>query len=159
MEKKILKYFATPVILIISLTTSLLVSCDKEDDFDTTTPPEIYDFHTGTHDHTSNEIVKTPGAEVIVDFKVRSLNDGRLDAYHIEIHDHPTSGNPADEYIIIDDLFDNEPTFKGTRNATVHKHIAIPEDAPLGEYHVEVVVFDEYGNTGEVDALFFLVKE
>ncbi len=133
------------------------VSCDKDDDKDTTTPPEIYEFSAGSHDHSTNIIPR--GGEVIVDFKVRSLNDGRLEAYHIEIHDHPESGNPADEYLLIDEFFENEPTFKGTRNATVHKHIAVPMDAPLGEYHVEVFVIDEFGNTTDMETLFFVTEE
>lgn len=132
------------------------ISCSKDDDKDTTTPPEIYEFAAGSHDHSTNTIAR--GGEVIVDFKARSKNDGRLQSYHIEIHDHPESGNPADEYKLIDDLFDNDPTFNGTRNATVHKHIAVPIDAPLGEYHVEVLVIDEFGNTAEVDAHIYVVE-
>ena len=147
------------IISLFLLASFVFISCDKDEE-DTTTPPEIYDFTAGTHyPDVSNTIVKKPGAEIIVDFSARSLNDGRLESYHIEIHDHPESGNPADEYKIIDDLFDNDPKFKGTRNANVHKHIAIPEDAPLGEYHVEVVVIDEYGNTTEVDAHIYLVED
>ena len=69
------------------------------------------------------------------------------------------SGNPADEFKIIDDLFDNELTFNGLRNASVHKHIAIPVDASLGENHVEVVVIDEFGNSTMVDTLLYLVED
>ena len=133
------------------------ISCNKDDDKDTTTPPEITDFKAGSHDHSTNEIPR--GGEVIVDFKVFSRNDGRLEAYHIEIHDHPESGDPADEYLLIDEFFDNDPTYKGTRNATVHKHIPVPHDAPLGEYHVEVFVVDEFGNTAEVEGYIFVVEQ
>lgn len=143
------------VFLLMALAITF-VACDKDDDKDTKTPPDIYEFSAGLHDHSSNEVQR--GGEVIVDFKVRSRNDGRLEAYHIEIHDHPESGNPADEYLLIDELFDNDPTFKGTRNATVHKHIAIPQDAPLGEYHVEVFVVDEYGNTAEAETHIYVVE-
>ncbi len=158
MNRKMLFAFVMPAISV-ALLSIVLVSCDKDDDLDTSTPPEIYDLRAGTHDHSSNVVVVTPGAEIIVDFKARSLNDGRLEAYHIEIHDHPESGDPADEFLIIDDFFDNDPTFRGTRNASVHKHISIPKDAPLGEYHVEVVVFDEFGNTTYADTLVYLVEE
>lgn len=140
--------------LLLMALAIAFVSCS--DDEDTTTPPEITDFSAGSHDHSTNEIKR--GGEVIVDFKARSMNDGRLHAYHIEIHDHPASGNPADEFKLIDELFDNNPTFKGTRNASVHKHIAVPADAPLGEYHVEVVVIDEFGNSSEVDTLIFIIE-
>ena len=151
------KFFG--VLTILLLISFVISSCDKEE-IDTTTPPEVYDFVAGTHPpNVSDTIVKTPGAEIIVDFKARSMNDGRLDAYHIEIHDHPESGNPEDEYKIIDELFDNDAFFKGLRNASVHKHIGIPEEAPLGEYHVEVLVIDEYGNSTMVDTLLFLVED
>ncbi len=144
---------------IILLISFVIASCEK-DDTDTTTPPEIYDFFAGTHPPEVNDtIVKKPGAEIIVDFSARSLNDGRLKAYHIEIHDHPESGDSADEFKIIDEFFDNKPTFKGLRNASVHKHIAIPGEAPLGEYHVEVVVIDEFGNSTMVDTLLYLVED
>ena len=144
---------------ILLMVSFAITSCEK-DETDTSTPPEVYDFFAGTHPpDVSNIIVKKPGAEIIVDFSARSLNDGRLEAYHIEIHDHPEIGNPADEYKIIDDLFDNEPTFRGLRNASVHKHIAIPEEAPLGEYHVEVIVIDEFGNSTMADTLLYLVED
>ncbi len=147
------------VLTTLLLLAFIISSCEK-DETDTTTPPEVYDFVAGTHPpNVSDTIVKTPNAEIIVDFSARSLNDGRLDAYHIEIHDHPESGNSEDEYKIIDELFDNEPTFKGLRNASVHKHIGIPDEAPLGEYHVEVLVIDEYGNSTMVDKLLYLVEE
>jgi hypothetical protein len=145
-------------ILSLLLVASLaLISCEKED---TTTPPEIYDFMAGTHyPDVSNIIVKRPGAEIIVDFSARSMNDGRLAAYYIEIHDHPESGLDEDEYLIIEELFDNNPVFKGLRNASIHKHIPIPANAPLGEYHVEVVVIDEFGNSTTVDTLVYLVED
>ncbi len=147
------------LIAIILFISFVIASCDK-DDTDISTPPEIYDFFAGTHPPEVNDtIVKRPGAEIIVDFSARSLNDGRLEAYHIEIQDHPESGDSADEFKIIDELFDNEPTFRGLRNASVHKHIAIPEEAPLGEYHVEVVVIDEFGNSTMVDTLLYLVED
>ncbi len=148
---KIMRLFAALLGLAI-----LVYSCDKEKEKDMSTPPEIYEFSAGTHDQNCDTV--SLGGEIIVDFKARSLNDGRLEAYHIEIHDHPPSGNPDDEYLLMDELFDNDITFRGTKNATVHKHIPIPDHAPAGEYHVEVVVFDEYGNTADTDTLIYVVE-
>ncbi|ASB47776.1 hypothetical protein CDL62_00720 [Alkalitalea saponilacus] len=154
---KIFKIMKLSVKLFGLLFLSLFVFAACSDDDDTSTPPEITNFSAGLHYGAGNTIVKEPGAEIIVDFDARSRNDGRLVAYHIEIHDHPESGDPDDEYKIIDEMFENDPKFFNTRNASIHKHIAIPEDAPLGEYHVEVIVFDEYGNTTDVDTIIFLV--
>lgn len=151
--------FSLKIFSMLMLAAVLIVSCSKDDDPDTKTPPVITSFTAGDHDHHGNTIVKGPGAEVIVDFTAETRNDGRLHAYHIEIHDHPESGNPDDEFIIIDDLFDDDPKFKGTRNASIHMHIAIPSDAPLGEYHVELIIFDEFGNTATDDRHIYLVEE
>ncbi len=153
-----MKKFFNLVAILVAVPL-LFVSCEKDKE-DRTTPPEIYEFSAGTHyPDVSNIIVKTPGAEIIVDFSARSLNDGRLAAYHIEIHDHPASGDPADEFLIIDELFDSNPVFNGLRNASIHKHVAVPEEAPLGEYHVEVVVIDEFGNSTMEEAIIFLVED
>ncbi len=151
--------YSLKIFSMLMLATVLLVSCSKDEDPDTKTPPAITSFKAGNHDHHGNTIVNGPGAEVIVDFTAETRNDGRLSSYHIEIHDHPESGNPDDEYIIIDQHFEDDPKFQGTRNASIHKHIAIPADAPLGEYHVELIVFDEFGNTTMEDAHFYLVEE
>lgn len=144
-------------IILLMLIAGIIISCEKEEELDKKTPPEIYELKAGNHDHTSTTIVKTSGAEIILDFSARSQNDGRLEKYHIEIHDHPESGLSEDEYLIIDDLFENDVKFKGTRNASVHMHIPIPEDAPLGEYHVEVTVWDEFGNTTDADTHIYIV--
>jgi hypothetical protein len=145
------------ILSLLLVGSFVFLSCEKED---TTTPPEIFDFVAGTHyPEISNTVVKSPGAEIIVDFGARSMNDGRLTAYHIEIHDHPESGLSEHEYLMIEELFDNNPVFNGLRNASIHKHIAIPADAPLGEYHVEVVVIDEFGNATAVDTLVYLVED
>ncbi len=144
-------------LFVLCILGVFMVSCEKEEELDKTTPPEIYELKAGNHDHTSTTIVKTAGAEIILDFSARTKNDGRLEKYHIEIHDHPESGLSADEYLIIDDLFEDDIRFKGTRNASVHMHIPIPEDAPLGEYHVEVTVWDEFGNTADADKLIYIV--
>lgn len=134
---------------IISLFAFLLfISCEKEDTIDKTTPPEITDLTAGTHDGSTT--IKR-GGEFGVDFNARVLNDGRLDKYHIEIHDHPTSGKVEDEYKIIDSTFTDIATFKGTKNSHVHQHITVPLEANLGKYHVVVVVFDEYGNTANTE--------
>jgi hypothetical protein len=130
------------------LAMSVIISCKKEDEKDTTTPPVITELTASMHGG-STKIKR--GEEFSVDFKAESKNDGRLEKYHIEIHDHPASGKIDDEYRIIDSTFVNKATFKGTRNATVHEHITVPANANLGKYHVVVVIFDEYGNTADTE--------
>jgi hypothetical protein len=71
--------------------------------------------------------------------------------YHIEIHDHPESGLVEDEYRIIDASFKDEAIFKGLREAHVHEHVTVPDNANLGEYHVVIVVVDEAGNSVDTE--------
>jgi len=122
------------------------LSCTKEDK---DTPPEISELVAKNHDNPSNVIAR--GGTIAVNFKAKTKNDGRLDRYHIEIHDHPESGDPEDEYRIIDETFEDVSTFKGLRNASVHQHVSVPLDANLGPYHVVVVVIDEFGNSADTE--------
>lgn len=92
------------------------------------------------------------GGTISVDFEAVA-GDARLDFYHIEIHDHPASGLVEDEYKIIDDDFKNISTFKGLRNAHVHEHIVVPQNANLGDYHVVIIVVDEEGNSVDTEDL------
>ncbi len=134
-------------LLFLSMLALVVFSaCEKEDQ---DTPPEISKLEALNHDNETNVIER--GGTIMVNFDARSRNDGRLDRYHIEIHDHPESGNPADEYKLIDDTFEDNPTFKGLRNASIHHHVSVPMDANLGEYHVVVVVIDEFGNSTDTE--------
>jgi hypothetical protein len=132
------------------------VACDKTD---TTTPPEIKNIAATNHD--DNTTVIPRGGTISVNFEAVAKNDGKLDWYHIEIHDHPESGLVEDEYRIIDDSFMDKVTFKGLKNANVHEHIIVPAEANLGAYHVVITVVDEYGNsvdTEDVDVSISIIE-
>jgi hypothetical protein len=127
--------------LAIALTS---VSCGKKK-----MPPEISNIVAKNHD--DNTTIIPRGGTISVDFDAESMSKDKLDYYHIEIHDHPTSGLVEDEYRIIDDSFKNKATFKGLWNARVHEHITVPQDANLGKYHVVITVVDEYGNSADTE--------
>lgn len=119
-------------------------SCGKK-----TAAPEITNISVVNHDDNSTIIQR--GGTISVNFEAISKSKDKLDYYHIEIHDHPASGLPSDEYKIIDDSFKNKPTFKGLKNAHVHEHITVPANANLGKYHVVLTVVDEYGNSANTE--------
>jgi hypothetical protein len=127
-------FFAGAIILF------LFSSCQQDE-------LTISNLTAGNHD---GGIEVPIGGTISVDFEAIA-GEARLDFYHIEIHDHPESGLVDDEYRIIDADFRDVSTFKGLRNAHVHEHIVVPQDAHLGEYHVVVVVVDEDGNSVDTE--------
>jgi len=142
MKKTIFK-----TVMLISLAAVFaFVSCKKTDK---TTPPEISNISANNHDTGADSIPR--GGTISVNFDAVANSDGKLDYYHIEIHDHPASGLVADEYKIIDASFKDKATFKGLKNAHVHQHIIVPANANLGKYHVVITVVDEYGNSADTE--------
>ncbi len=152
MKKNVLK----SIQLLVLAGVLVFASCEKTD---TTTPPELSNIKAVNHDDDTTIIPR--GGTISVNFEALAKSDGKLDWYHIEIHDHPESGLVEDEYRIIDASFKDKATFKGLKNATVHEHITVPADANLGAYHVVITVVDEYGNsvdTEDVDVAITIVE-
>lgn len=142
------KIYQLAVIFLIA--SAVLASCSKDED-DPVVTPEITDVVAVNHDNDSDEIPL--GGTISVNFDAVTQSDAKLDFYHIEIHDHPVSGEISDEYKIIDEDFKDLSTFKGLINAHVHQHVVVPDTANLGSYHVVIIVVDEDGNSSDTEAL------
>lgn len=83
-----------------------------------------------------------------------SVDAGTLASYSIEAHNHPMSGKEEDEYKIIDSTFTD--SFSGLTSASVNKTITIDTAAaPIGQYHVEIIITDSDENekvvSGHID--------
>ncbi|MDG5800974.1 DUF4625 domain-containing protein [Marinilabiliaceae bacterium ANBcel2] len=150
--KNRIKLFSLIFMATFALST-LTISCSDDDD--ETTPPVITCFSAGDHYSESNIVEKS--GEIIIDFDVKTGNDGRLDSYFIEIHSHPEDPE-EEEFLIIEKWFNDNQLFKGSRNFSVHEHIDIPDEAPLGEYHVEIAVRDEFGNIAQEETHIEIVE-
>lgn len=120
------------------------IACKKEEKQNLTISNVMVENHDG------GSTVKR-GGTISVNFDAIAGEHAKLDFYHIEIHDHPSSGLLEDEYKIIDNDFKEKSTFKGLRNAHVHEHITVPNDANLGEYHAVIVVVDSNGNSVDTE--------
>lgn len=131
--------------MVILLASVVLGSCKKEEE-------ELSITNVVAENHDGGTEVPL-GGTISVNFTATAGDKARLDFYHIEIHDHPASGRVEDEYKIIDDDFKDKSTFKGLRNANVHEHITVPDNANLGAYHVVIVVVDEDGNSVDTEEL------
>lgn len=133
--------------MVALLAGSVLVACetDEEEKMEL----QITNIVAENHDGGGEEVPL--GGEILVEFDAIAGDDAKLDYYHLELHDHPASGLISDEYRIIDSTFQNLTTFKGLKNAHVHEHIDVPQDANIGEYHVVIVVVDEAGNSVDTE--------
>src|SRR5690606_4534134 len=67
----------------------------------------------------------------------------------LSIHAHDLT--PGDGEVV----WDFEQVFTDSKylviNPTFHEHIDIPANIPAGEYHIELTVTDEHGNSTEVE--------
>jgi len=140
-----------PALLVLSM---MLTSCSKEED-----RLSITDVVAENHDNGTGTVPL--GGTISVNF-MASANVARLDFYHIEIHDHPQSGQVQDEYKLIDDDFRDISTFTGLREAHVHQHVVVPDTAHLGSYHVVITIVDRDGysvNTEKLETHVEIVAE
>jgi hypothetical protein len=135
------------IIGVVILASVVLISCKKDEVIEDKTP-EITSVTAENHDGGKQIPL---GGTISVDFDAKSRSGEKLNYYNIEIHDHPASGAVADEYKIIDDQFTNN--FEGLNNAHVHQHIAVPDTANPGSYHVVIIVVDEDGNSSDTETL------
>ncbi len=138
--KNVLKFLG-----LFLLAALVITACKKEEEDIT---PEITNVEAKNHDGGTQVSL---GGTISVDFDAKTRSNAKLDYYNIEIHDHPASGAITDEYKIIDDQFTDN--FKSLKNAHVHKHIAVPDTANIGSYHVVVIVVDEDGNSSDTEAI------
>ena len=135
--------------MAIILASIVFVSCEKDEE-----KAKLSITNVVAENHNEEGSTEIPLSGLIsVNFKATAGEDARLDFYHIEIHDHPTSGLVEDEYKIIDDDFKDESTFKGLREAHVHQHVTVPDTANLGSYHVVIIIVDEAGYSVDTEEL------
>lgn len=135
--------------VVLAILLGFFVSCNSKDDLGELKISEVV-----AENHNDEGSTEIPlGGTISVNFSATASESARLDFYHIEIHDHPVSGEISDEYKIIDKDFKDLSTFKGLRNAHVHQHVTVPDTANLGSYHVVIVVVDEDGYSVDTEAL------
>ena len=122
-----------------------LASCNNDDDPTDTTKPVIENLEVG-HNDTIH-----PGGKVHLAFD--ASDNERLSHYRIVIHPeedghHGKSASEEDEWELDTTIYDN---FDGLKNASPHHDFPIDSTAHLGEYHFDLTVVDQAGNSITVD--------
>ncbi len=125
----------TKVMLAFLLLIATFTACKK--DKQETPKPSIEGLEVGT----SNSKVAHPGNDLHIEAEI--IAPGNIKAVVLEIH--PESGSGWEVNTTYTE------GFSGLKNAQFHKHIDVPADAALGEYHGHLKVTDQTGQVTETE--------
>ncbi|WP_294476455.1 DUF4625 domain-containing protein [uncultured Bacteroides sp.] len=138
--------FYLPIICLLAISSFVFISCDKDEDSDTTKPVILLNE---PEEGQALQIGNTHG----VHFEMDLSDDVMLKSYKIEIHsnfDHHThsrSNAASDAKETVDFSFNKAYDVPGQKTAHIHHHdIKIPANATPGDYHLMVYCTDAAGN-------------
>lgn len=150
--------FYLPIICLLALSTSVFISCDKDEDSDTTKPMILL------HEPEEGQAIQIGNVKGM-HFDMDLSDDVMLRSYKIEIHNnfdnHPHSRSnaavkvrsnvSADAEETVDFTFNKSYDVSGQKNAHIHHHdIKIPANATPGAYHLMVYCTDAAGNESHI---------
>lgn len=124
-----------------------LASCEKENEDNSVSGPQILSFEYGEGSTHSTEPFAFRGSDLHLEADIEA--PAKVASISIDIHAHDLT--PGDGEV----EWDFEQTFTDEKylaiNPTFHEHIDIPETAPAGEYHITITVVDAEGNETETE--------
>ncbi|HRP55446.1 DUF4625 domain-containing protein [Agriterribacter sp.] len=118
-------------------------ACKK--DKDVIAKPTITDLEIGS----GNSKTAYPDADVHIEASV--LAPGSIANIKVEIHPEGGSGWTFTQIYT--------EGYEGLKNADLHEHIDIPEDAATGEYHVHITITDKAGNVAEAESALNIIVD
>lgn len=134
------------LLAIVAFLGVFLHSCSKDDD-PVLNAPVISNFEYGEGSSHSTEQVAYKSSDVHIEAEINA--EATVSSISLSIHAHDLT--PGDGEV----EWDFEQTFTDAKylaiNPTFHEHIDIPSNIPAGEYHIELTVTDELGNSTEVE--------
>lgn len=137
-------------LMLLSFATLLsFTACHDEDEAEKAKAPVIQLTEVG-HD---NEKHAHPGDDLHLEGDI--IAEGLIKSILVEIHQEDGDYEMEFKY----DDAKQYSKYIGIRNCEFHEHIDIPEDAPLGEYHLHVIVTDQQGQTGSAKSELTMVAE
>ncbi|GGF71345.1 hypothetical protein GCM10011397_12850 [Wenyingzhuangia marina] len=94
------------------------------------------------------------GNDIHAEFMIAAVNG--IHNITVNIHAHGLTVGAGEEEWHFDQVY--EDGFHELTEAEFHKHIDVPATAPAGEYHVQITVKDEDGNTAVYDGHIDVTK-
>ncbi|UMB59297.1 DUF4625 domain-containing protein [Lutibacter sp. A80] len=140
------------LIAIFAFLGLFLQSCDDDDD-PILNAPTISNFEYGEGSEHSTDQFAFKGSDIHIEAEINA--DALVSSITLAIHTHDIE--PGENEVD----WDFEQTFTDTNylvlNPTFHEHIDVPTNIPSGEYHVELIVVDELGNSTEVEGYIQII--
>lgn len=132
----------------ITLLGLFLHSCSSDDDGSSAlNAPVISNFEYGEGDDHSTEQFAYKGSDIHLEAEISA--EAVVSSITLEIHAHDLA--PGDDEVD----WEFEKVYTDSKylaiNPTFHEHVDVPTNIPAGEYHIELVVTDELGNSTEVE--------
>ncbi len=127
--------------LSLKVVISLLVgvffisSCNNDDDTPVKPIVEITELGSGHDSH--NDKVAFIGGHAHIEANITA--EGLIQEIEIEVHQVNGSYEFNQVY--------NDEKYVGIKNTIFHEHFHIPAEAPVGEYHLHLIVTDRAGQT------------
>jgi hypothetical protein len=131
------------VILSLGL---FLQSCNNEENIELNAPI-ISNFEYGEGSTHTTDQIAYKGSDIHLEAEINA--EAIVSSITLSIHSHDlVAGDNEVEW-------EFEQVFTDTNylaiNPTFHEHVDVPTNIPAGEYHVELLVIDELGNSTEVE--------
>lgn len=131
---------------ILAFLGAFLYSCSNDDDPVLRTPV-ISNFEYGEGSSHSTDRVGYKGSDIHLEAEINA--EATVSSIKLSIHGHDVTLGEGE----VD--WDFEQVFTDNKylviNPVFHEHIDIPSNIPAGEYHIELTVTDELGNSTEVE--------
>ncbi|QWX85161.1 DUF4625 domain-containing protein [Cellulophaga sp. HaHaR_3_176] len=140
---------------IIASIGLFLQSCSSDDDDDNLNlgAPIISNFEYGEGSSHSTEQTAHKGSDIHIEAEITA--QATVSSITLSIHAHDlTLADDEVEWEFVQ-VFTNANYL--VINPTFHEHIDVPTDIPSGEYHVELLVTDELGNSTEVEGYIQII--
>ncbi|MUU77104.1 DUF4625 domain-containing protein [Winogradskyella sp. HL2-2] len=126
---------------------TFLYSCSSDDDGSSSNAPVISNFEYGEGSTHSTDQVAYKGSDIHIEADITA--EEIVSSITLSIHAHDlTPGDDEEDWDFVQVFTDSNYM---AINPTFHEHIDVPTNIPSGEYHIELLVTDELGNSTEVE--------
>lgn len=134
--------FSAAMLLLSIFTTMCFTACGSDDDNSIVAKPVISDIEVGSDHDDSNNRKAVRGHDMHLEAAI--LAEGLTKRIDIEMHQEEGATYEIEKSY-------TTGKYIGVRNTMFHEHIDIPEDAPLGAYHLHFTVTDQLGQQTTVE--------
>jgi len=131
---------------IIALLGTVLYSCSSDDD-NSMNAPQITNFEFGEGSEHSTDPVAYIGSDIHLEAEINA--EATVSSITLIIHAHDLEVGEGEVEWDFEQVYTEAQYL--VINPTFHVHVDVPPTAPAGEYHIELIVTDEDGNSTEVD--------